>query len=289
MHLLVVGGTGLVGTHVVDRVTERGHEVSWTYHTSDDSGPDARRLDKTDAAAVETLVGDLDPDAVVDAAAFVDVDACETERDRAWTVNATGTGHVARAAAAVDAHYITLSTDYVFPGDPDAAPYGAGDPVAPPNYYGVTKYAAEGAARIADDWTVLRTSVVYGCGPSNFVTWARSELDAGNEVGIVDDQVSTPTYASDLARALVDVAEGGVTGLYHAAGPESLSRFEFTRRLAEAYGYDSSLVDAISTAELGQIAARPTDGSLDSTPLYDRLGWTFRGPSEAFESMRQRA
>jgi dTDP-4-dehydrorhamnose reductase len=288
MHLLVVGGSGLVGTHVVDHATDRGHEVSWTYLTADDPDSDAHRLDKTDATAVETLLADLDPDAVVDAAAFADVDACETERDRAWAVNATGARHVARAAATVDAHYVTLSTDYVFPGDPDAAPYGVDDPVAPPNYYGVTKYAAEGAARIADDWTVLRTSVVYGSSPANFATWALSELDAGNDIGIVDDQVSTPTYAPDLARAIVDVVEDGVTGLHHAAGPTSLSRYAFTRRLAEAYGHDPALVGAISTAELGQVAARPADGSLDSTPLSDRLGWTFREPREAFEAMRQR-
>jgi dTDP-4-dehydrorhamnose reductase len=287
MYVLVVGGTGLVGTHVVDCATERGHEVSWTYHTAEDPGPDTHHLDKTDAAAVEALLADLDPDAVIDAAAFVDVDACEADRDRAWTINATGTRHVARAATAVNAHYVTLSTDYVFPGNPDTAPYSAEDPVAPPNYYGVTKYAAEGAARIADDWTVLRTSVVYGRGPANFVTWVLSELDARNEVDIVDDQVSTPTYVSDLARAVVDVVEGGVTGLHHAAGPESLSRYEFTQRLAEVHGYDPSLINDIPTTELGQIASRPADGSLDSTPLYDCLGWRFREPREAFASIRQ--
>jgi dTDP-4-dehydrorhamnose reductase len=286
MHLLVIGGTGLVGSYVVDRATSRGHEVTWTYFTGNDNDQtDARRLDKTDAEAVNALVADLNPDVIVDTAAFVDVDACETDRDRAWTVNTTGTKNVAAAAASAGSHYLTISTDYVFAGDPDSAPYGADDPVAPPNYYGVTKYAAEGAASIADLWTVLRTSVVYGAEPPNFVTWARSELASDNEVRIVDDQVSTPTYAPDLARAAVDIVEEGLSGLHHAAGPASLSRYEFTRRLAEVCGYDQSLVTAISTAKLGQTAPRPADSSLDSTFLYDRLGWTFRGPREAFESM----
>jgi dTDP-4-dehydrorhamnose reductase len=291
MHVLVVGGTGLVGSHVVDHAVERSHEVSWTYLTGDvgDADTDAYRLDKTDADAADALLAALDPDAVVDAAAFVDVDACETDRDRAWTVNVTGTRNVAAAAASIGAHYLTLSTDYVFPGDPTAAPYTVGDPVAPTNYYGVTKYAAEGATRIADEWTILRTSVVYGDGPANFVTWAHSELDAGNEIGIVDDQVSTPTYAPDLAQAAVAVVEGTVTGLYHATGPRSLSRYAFTQRLAEAYGYDPALVTPITTEELGQVAPRPTDGSLDSTPLYERLGWTFHTPREAFKAMRERA
>jgi dTDP-4-dehydrorhamnose reductase len=289
MHVLVVGGTGLVGSHVVNHAIDRNHKLSWTYLTDEAEGVDTHsyRLDKTDPDAVNALFAELNPDAVVDAAAFADVNACETDRDRAWTVNVTGTRHVAAAAASAGAHYLTFSTDYVFPGDPTAAPYTVDDPVAPPNYYGVTKFASEGAARIADEWTVLRTSVVYGDGSANFVTWVRSELEAGNEVCIVDDQASTPTYAPDLAQAAVAVVEEDVAGLYHATGPTSLSRYAFTQRLAEVYNYDVGLVTPIATAELGQAAPRPADGSLDSTPLYEYLGWTFRAPREAFEAMRE--
>jgi dTDP-4-dehydrorhamnose reductase len=117
--------------------------------------------------------------------------------------------------------------------------------------------------------------------------WALSELEMGHEISIVNDQVSTPTFATDLALASIEILEGGLNGIFHAAGPKSVSRYEFTRWLAEIFGYDPMLVDPISTAELNQKASRPINGSLDSVALYDRLGWTFRGPREALVAMRE--
>jgi dTDP-4-dehydrorhamnose reductase len=132
---------------------------------------------------------------------------------------------------------------------------------------------------------VLRTSVVYGLTKPNFVTWVVSQLRDGKPVSIVDDQISTPTYAPDLAEACVEVVESGTVGMYHAAGPDSLSRYEFTRRLADVYGFDASLIDPISTEEFGQYAARPSDGSLDSSRLYELMDWEFSDPSAAFSEM----
>jgi dTDP-4-dehydrorhamnose reductase len=289
MDILVIGSTGLVGSNVYSLAIDRGHEVTGTFHTEGSGQTEYAdyRLDKTDENAVADLITDVRPDAVVDTAAFHNVDACETNRDRAWTVNAQGTHNVATTANSVDAHYLFLSTDYVFPGNLAETPYDEDDPISPVNYYGQTKYSGEQAAKITSDWTVLRTSVVYGTANQNFVSWVLSELQEGNEIGIVDDQTSTPTYAPDLARACVDIVENGVSGLYHATGPTSISRYEFTRYLAEAFGCDVDLVDPISTDELGQEAPRPTDGSLDSTRLYETLDWEFTQPKEAFATMAE--
>lgn len=285
MHVLVVGGSGLVGSNVVSLARERGFDVDATYRTvaTEDA---AIELDVTDAERTREVIERVDPDAIVHAAAFHAVDDCELERGHAWAVNAEGTRTVAAAADATDAHLVALSTDYVFGGEPTRAPYDEDDPVDPANYYAETKYAGEVAARSAAEATVLRPSVVYGRGADNFATWALSELDAGEELSIVDDQVSAPTYAPDLARACLGVAERGLTGTYHAAGPTSLSRYEFTVELADAFGYDVDLVSAISTEELGQDAARPVDSTLDSERLYDALGFQFRPPREGFDAMR---
>jgi dTDP-4-dehydrorhamnose reductase len=290
MRILVIGATGLVGTNTTVYAEEGGHDVVGTFHTEpDDINEHAgRQLDKEDENAVVELLTEIEPDAVIDTAAFHDVDVCETERDRAWNVNAQGTRNVASAADEIGAYYIFISTDYVFAGNPDETPYVEEDAVSPVDYYAQTKYAGEQAAKIADDCTVLRPSVIYGLAKPNFVTWVLSELRDGESVGIVDDQISTPTYAPDLARACVEVVEDGVTGVYHAAGPESLSRYEFTVHLAEVYGYDTELVDPITTEELGQKAPRPTDGSLDSSRLYDELGWEFRTPRDAIAEMAEK-
>lgn len=284
MKVFVVGGSGLVGSNIVEIASERGTDVHSTYLNSETEHADVE-LDKTDPERTIEVIRNADPDVVVDTAAFHAVDDCESKRDEAWSINVTGTRNVAVAANAVDAQLIYLSTDYVFPGNPDETPYVETDPVRPLNYYAETKYAAERAARIADTATILRPSVVFGLANDNFATWALSELDAGNELGIVDDQVSRPTYAPDLAEACLNLAETGVAGLYHATGPESLSRYEFTRELAQAFEYDLNLVSPISSDELGQQAPRPEDSSLDSTYLYNTVETPFRPPRTAFEDM----
>jgi len=285
MDVLVIGGSGLVGSNVVRAADDRGADVTATYRTNE-TAETAVELDVTDRDVTAAVLQRTSPDVVVNTAAFHAVDACEEERDRAWTVNATGARNVARAADAVDAHLVHVSTDYVFPGHPAEAPYDEDDPVSPLNYYGRTKYAGEQAVQIADRWTVVRPSVVYGVSSGNFLTWALGELEAGNELTIVDDQVSVPTYAPDLAQACLEVFEKGLTGVFHAAGPDSMSRYEFTVGLAETFGYDPDLVSPISTEAFGQEAPRPTDSSLDSTRLYRALDREFRSPSRAFESIR---
>lgn len=120
----------------------------------------------------------------------------------------------------------------------------------------------------------------------NFATWALGELGVGNEIGIVDNQVSTQTYAPDLASACIEILDYELTGLYHSTGPESVSRFEFTRTMADEYGISPDLVSPVSWEELGQEAPRPRDSSLDSSRLSTELGFEFSPLRTAFEAMR---
>jgi dTDP-4-dehydrorhamnose reductase len=285
MDILVIGGSGLVGSNIVEKAQNLDADVTATYHQNPVQHTDVE-LDKTDNEATRSVITDIDPGLIVDTAAFHDVDACETKRDQAWTVNATGTRNVATAANEANAHLVYLSTDYVFPGDPDEAAYAESDPVAPLNYYAETKYAAEQAAKIADQSTILRPSVIYGLASDNFITWVLGELRAGEEVGIVDDQTSAPTYAPDLAHACLEVFQQNLTGLYHATGPASVSRYAFTETLAEIYEFDTDLVQPISTEELGQDAPRPEDSTLDSNRLYNSIEYSFKSPENAFTDMR---
>jgi dTDP-4-dehydrorhamnose reductase len=284
MHIAIIGASGLVGANLVTECSKRGHTLLGTYYSSENTG-ELRQLDKTDEREVRSIIGDFDPDVVIDTAAFHNVDQCETEKDRAWQVNAEGTANVAAAAEAHTARYVYLSTDYVFPGDPKTAPYSEADPIKPCNYYAETKYAAEQAAKLASDVTILRTSVVYGLQRPNFVTWALGELEAHKEIDIVDDQTARPTYAPNLARAAIRAVEDDLDGLFHATGPTSSSRYKFTVKLAKAFNLDPDLVSPISTEELGQDAPRPLDSSLDSSRLYGILGWSFDSPRAAFERM----
>ncbi|MGB9932047.1 dTDP-4-dehydrorhamnose reductase [Haloarcula amylolytica] len=288
MNIIVIGGSGLVGQNLLQCCKERGFSATGTYRTSAGAGAN-RELDKTDPAAVRKLFREIEPDVVIDTAAFHAVDDCESERERAWTVNAQGTKHVAVAADTVGAQLIYLSTDYVYSGAPSDAPFSETDSVSPINYYARTKYAGEQAAEIAAEATVLRPSVIYGLASSNFVTWAISELRAGNEISVVDDQVSSPTYARDLAQATLAVADQNLTGVYNAAGPERVSRYRFTCDLAASFGFDQDLISPISTEEFGQEAPRPTDSSLDSSRISNRTGVSFQPHSAVFEELAERS
>ncbi|MFC6715982.1 dTDP-4-dehydrorhamnose reductase [Halovalidus salilacus] len=285
MNVLVIGGSGLVGSNIVELGLDNGIEVEATYNNTETEKASIK-LDKTDSDQTASIIERINPDVIIDTAAYHAVDDCESKRDLPWSVNADGTRNVAAAANAIDAHLIYLSTDYVFPGNPEDAPYSESDPVNPPNYYAETKYAGEQASKITDAVTVLRPSVIYGLANDNFVTWALGELKAGNELTIVEDQISAPTYAPDLAYACLRVAENGITGVYHATGPDSVSRYEFTTILADVYGYNPELITPISTEEFGQEAPRPTDSTLNATRLYREIDYEFRGPEEAFEAMQ---
>jgi len=203
-------------------------------------------------------------------------------------VNANGTANVAVAAREVEAKHVYLSTDYVFRGDPAEAKYTERDGVYPTNYYGRTKFAGEVATRLTDAGLILRSSVIYGLRSRNFVMWALGELEEGNEIRIITDQFSTPTYAPDLARACVEAASDGLSGVYHAAGPERTSRYEFTVLIAEVFGYDPDLVMPITKDQLDEPAYRPEDCSLDSTELQDACDVRLRPPGEALKELRER-
>lgn len=284
MEVLVIGGSGLVGTNIIDICHQQGMDVCGTYFENKTQETQVQ-LDKTDKEDVKELIQNEDPDLIIDTAAFHNVDECEHKRTKAFDVNAVGTRNIATEANKVDAHYIYLSTDYVFPGYPYEAPYAETDRVKPLNYYAETKYSGEQAAKIANKYTILRPSVIYGIKKPNFVTWALDELREGNEITIVDDQVSSPTYAPDIARASIDIGNKEITGTYHSTGPSSISRYEFTCILAKTYKRDDDLVKPITTEELGQDAPRPENSTLNSNKLYSKLGWDFKPPTDGFKEL----
>lgn len=282
MNILVVGASGLLGNYIMKRFKTRGFEITGTYHTSPKKNGNIK-LSKTDEQAVSGLIQKENPDLIIDTAAFHDVDACETQRDKSWSINVTGTRNLAVAAAEEDTHFIYISTDYVFPGTPKHAPYTETDPIQPVNYYGASKYAGEQAAKIADKCTILRSSVLYGLPNQNFLTWILRNLHDNQSIDVVDDQIGSPTYAADLAEACLRVGQQNVTGLFHAGGPDNISRYEFTKELIETCGFRSKDVNPITTEELNQQAPRPFDSSLNSTKLYETIGFQFKNPAIAFE------
>jgi dTDP-4-dehydrorhamnose reductase len=220
--------------------------------------PDARLhtradLDVTDAAAVRSALAGAK--VVVHLAAFTNVDECEGDPERAFSVNARGTGHVAAAAGDEGGRVVYVSTDYVFDGTKEGQ-YVEEDPVNPINVYGRSKAEGEAIVRDGSDNLVVRTSWVYGRG-RNFVKTIVSAARAGKDLSVVDDQVGRPTWARDLARGIVGLIERGATGTVHVAGDgDPCTWADLTEEAVAAAGLRSP-VERVATEAYERMAGRP--------------------------------
>ena len=264
--LLVVGGSGLVGSKVAGLASESFHVVA-TYREVKPTipGVDFVPLHKERVEEAMALVRRTKPSSVVDTAAMHNVDRCEEERELAWQVNAGSTGAIARVATDVGARYLFVSTDFVFDGQ--RGEYREQDAARPVNYYGETKLAGEHAALAASaDHLVARPSVIYGWDDTrlNFATWVLSSVREGKPINVVTDWIGSPTFADSLAASILRLLEIPDGGVYHLAGAEGMSRHAFAVRLLKAFGLDPSLARPVRSADLDMKAPRPPNSSLSS-------------------------
>lgn len=248
MKLYVTGASGMLGRSVVAAGERAGHEVTALSRAE---------LDVTDPEAV--AAGLRGADAAINCAAFTDVDACETEEERATLVNGDGAGHVAAAAPVV----VQVSTDYVFDGA-SRRPYVESDAVAPQSAYGRSKLAGERAVAGANErHFIVRTSWLFGAGGKNFVDTMLTAGPERGELKVVDDQVGCPTYVGHLGGALVELAATEAYGIHHIAGAGACSWYEFAREIFRRAELDVA-VEPCTSAEFPRPAKRPAYSVLGS-------------------------
>lgn len=235
---------------------------------------------------LETFCGELSPapNAVINAAAYTQVDRAEGEFERALRINETGAGELARAARSATV-FVHLSTDYVFAGD-KSSPYVESDAVAPINAYGASKLAGEVAVLGANPRSViLRTAWVFDATGANFVRTMLRLAKTRDEIGVISDQIGCPTFASDLADVALRIAQrSGPFGIYHCAGADETSWAGFAQEifaLAGARGGPSAVVRPILAAEYPTRAKRPANSRLDCSKLSTDYGIRMRPWREA--------
>jgi dTDP-4-dehydrorhamnose reductase len=253
--VLVLGAGGQLGHDVAELCTQSGDEVRAVAHAD---------LDVTDRAAVHDAVEGFRPAVVVNAAAWTAVDACESDPDKAYRVNALAPRWIAQAARSTGAYLCHVSTDYVFDGTgPD--PYEEDDPPSPRSAYGRSKLAGELAvSQPGGSAAIVRSSWLFGPHGRNFVD-TMCRLGAGrDEVAVVDDQVGCPTYTGHLAPALVAIAENRLTDVLHVAGGGHCTWFELAMATFAEVGLQTR-VRPQTTAALGRPAPRPAFSALAST------------------------
>jgi dTDP-4-dehydrorhamnose reductase len=282
MTALVIGASGLVGSHLVEALRGDGEEVVGTSLEHPSAGSVA--LDVRDGAAVRRCVEACRPDIIYLPASLTHVDYCETHTEESFATNVDGVRHVAAAAGSLRARIVYFSSDYVFAGN--AGPYSEADPVGPLSVYGKHKVLAERA--LPEDSLVVRTTVVYGRERQgkNFVCRLRELLAAGQEVRVPEDQMGNPTYAPNLARAAAALARAGARGIYHVAGPDRASRYQFALEVARAFALKSEYLRPVTSSELRQPAPRPLSAGMKVTKAQAELSFPLLGIREGLIALR---
>jgi dTDP-4-dehydrorhamnose reductase len=261
MKLLITGAGGMLAADLARAGERAGHELVMANRVD---------LDITDTDAIEHALAGSEPAAVVNCAAFTDVDGAETRQAEARAVNAEGAGNLALAAARAGIQLLHISTDYVFGGEPPLEdgggrrPYVESDATAPSSVYGLTKLEGERLVLEASPLhTVARSSWLFGLGGPNFVDTMLRLADQREAVEVVDDQVGCPTWTGHLAPALLGLLERGVSGLLHLAGAGCVSWNGFAKEIFRQAEVSCS-VEPATTAEMGRPAPRPAWSVIES-------------------------
>lgn len=250
MRVLVTGANGMLGRRVVEAARERGHDVR---------GTDLPELDLTDEAAVRAFVEEVEPEAVVNCAAYTAVDQAESEEELATRINRDAAGNIARSAPYV----VHVSTDYVFgAGGARDEPYVESDEPRPLGAYARSKVAGEQQVLEAGaHHAVARTAWLFGNGGKNFVDTMLRLGAEREEVKVVFDQIGSPSWTGHVAPALLDIAERRGAGVFHAANSGMCSWFELAVEAMSAAGLDCRVV-AIPTDEFPTPTERPKFSAL---------------------------
>ena len=282
MKVFVTGVGGQLGHDVVNELDRRAHEsigsdTQAVYSGMDDGSAVVTapyvRMDITDGAVVSKTIEELKPDVIIHCAAWTNVDGAEApeNQEKVHQINAVGTENIAKAAKAVDAKMVYISTDYVFDGqgerpwEPDDKCY------APLNVYGQSKLDGELAvSSILEKYFIVRIAWVFGLNGKNFIKTMINVGKTHDTVRVVSDQVGTPTYTLDLARLLVDMIETEKYGYYHATNEGGyISWYDFCVEFYKQYGLTTKVIP-VTTAEYGlSVAARPFNSRLEKKKLVE--------------------
>lgn len=265
MNILVTGANGQLGNELRRLAPQHGsHQFFFT---------DVEELDITDAQAIFTFVKKESINLVINCAAFTAVDKAENQQELCHLLNAEAPGFLAAAMNEVDGWMLQISTDYVFDGT-SHVPYRETDPTAPIGVYGRTKLEGEEIVmRTCPKGVIVRTAWLYSSFGNNFVKTMIRLGREREELGVVFDQIGTPTYAADLADAVLQMVEHGlVAGIYHYSNEGVTSWYDFAQEIHRQAGITNCLVRPLHTAEYPTPAQRPHYSVLDKNKIRQTYG-----------------
>ncbi|MCC6290354.1 MAG: SDR family oxidoreductase [Chitinophagaceae bacterium] len=266
MKVVITGANGLLGQYLIRDMAKAGFEVFATNRGAsrlpeyEGLEYEYASIDIRDKEAVQQYLFDIRPGIVIHAAAIAQPDACELNKEECRDININATAYIIEAAEKLSARLIYVSTDFIFNGD--GGPYREDDLPAPVNFYGESKLASEEIVQKSKtNWAIVRTILVYGTilsgTRSNVVTWVKDNLEKGNHIKVVNDQVRTPTYVEDLSKGIVLIAQQNAKGIFNISGKEVFTPYEMAAQVADYFGLDKSLMEKVTADTFTQPARRP--------------------------------
>jgi dTDP-4-dehydrorhamnose reductase len=274
--ILVIGSNGMLGKDLMGILPS-------SFPNEEVVGWDIEDIDIQKEEETLIKIEKLRPSIVIHVAAYTDVDGCELDVEKAFSVNAEGTKHIALAASRCRAKVIYLSTDYVFDGN-KREPYLESDPPSPLNVYGHSKWKGEQYIQERlKSALIIRTQWLYGRYGKNFVTSILRQAREKKVLSIVNDQIGSPTYTADVAKAISVLIRCGVHGIFHVANSDLCTWYTFGQAILKLSGINRVKVIPISSKESGRLAVRPSYSVLSCQKLKKETGLSLRPWSEALK------
>lgn len=282
MKLLITGANGLLGQKLVEML---GHDPAKMVLATGQGAcrilnlPTNTLYESCDISNVEEtnrVISRFEPNAIIHSAALTNVDECELNPERCHLLNVAATQNVLAVSEVLGAHFIHLSTDFIFDGE--HGPYDESAHPNPISIYGQSKLDAELIVKRAKcPWAIVRTILVYGIAPglsrSNIILWVKESLEKGKSIQVVDDQFRTPTLAEDLADGCIRIVNQKATGVFNIGGKELLTPYSMALQTASFFKLDSSLITKASAATFSQPARRPPRTGLVIDKAREELGF----------------
>jgi len=268
--VLVTGSEGMLGKALMHSLA--GHGIS---AEGVDIKSRANAVDIIDSNAIEQMITKIEPETVIHAAGYTDVDGCELDPDKAYLVNAEGTRNVAQCCEKIGVFLIYISTDFVFDGD-KIRPYTEEDMPGPVNIYGKSKLKGEDSIKdVMDNYLIIRTSWLFGSGGKNFVDTIITKSEEGKRLDVVGDQIGSPTYTVDLAEAIVSLQSLVFSlqfKMLNITNSGSCSWYDFAKEILRVKGMEKAPLERISSEELSRPAKRPRMSVLDNSRFKELKG-----------------
>ena len=280
MKVLVTGSNGLLGQKIsnlfandfdIEPVFTSRKPLTYSINRGK-----FERLDISNHGNVKEVISRSKPEVIIHTAAMTQVDDCELNHDECWLHNVKATEFLLEASTAVNAHFIFVSTDFIFNGK--FGPLNEQAVPEPVNYYGESKLAAEEAVqKYPYRWSILRTVLVYGVAydmsRSNIVLWVKKSLEAKKQIKVVDDQWRTPTLAEDLAMGCCLTAKKSKDGIFNISGEELMTPYDIAIRTARFFELDESLIERTDSTQFKQPALRPPRTGFKIDKAKKELGY----------------